>query len=313
MKDEENKQLSNDKSKIFPSSNPLVPSPYVEYVSWMNNLLHSKHCQFVVLWFPKCACSSVRQFFIDWHKIYNPNFTKSHMDVTYHNIHQRIAFQYDSSFLVEQYIMVLRHPVRRFISMFFNKHVLQKDFSYFSSSNFQRFYVWMTRKGEEYTMKSLLQFMSLWGCFDVHDAPMTSMMPSWWSTIPKSKQTVIDIDKDSLGKLLRKALFSLSMFQGKRQHYLFSKYQPLFSNFPTINTTKTTNSYRMTEDSHVTPFTPSKKSSYLDWTISDWQEWYQEHQSFPLTSVQLHREIEYSSSFQKIYGTDLKMYSILVS
>jgi len=270
-----------------------------DYVVRMPNVLHSKNCRFLFIWFPKCACSTVRQFFLEWHKTYNPQFDQSHVEVTYHNLHTRLAYREDVEKVtsVELAFLFFRHPVCRFLSNFFNKHVLQKDFNYLSHTNFRQFVLWLDIYEKPYTMKSYLEYLQQIGFMDIHDLPMMEMIPSWWTSIPQKKRIVIDIDTQPLTKMLRTHLMTLSMFQGARQRHTFSKYFPLFQKFPTLNCTK----------KEVIPSTTDFVNMWT-WSLEEWRRYYQTHDSFPSYHALWIKWIEHQSLFQDVYGKDLQFY-----
>ena len=291
------------------------------FVHPMNTVLHSKTCKFVIAWVPKCACSSLRDFFIQFHRLYNPHFDLSHVDLNYHHLHKRLAFQPDPALIiseVERVIMVIRRPLYRFLSYFFDKHVLQRDWKLMTNSTYQRFRVWMDDKNYPYTIRSLLTFMLSFGHLDIHDLPQVRFIPDWWEKVPVSKRSVIDMDTvPSLGMALRQELqCTLSVFR-KRQHP-FLKFARLFQQFPRHNTStiktpakpKAPTSLQLpaVPTPPIRPHVPSV--GWLDKTVVQWREEYRANgRSFPSYDSPQASDVERCAAFQTLYAPDIHFHA----
>jgi len=160
-------------------NNEPQETPPQGLIECMSNVLWSPRLQILLVYLPKAMCSTLRQFFIDMHRIFNPNFDNEHGNISYHKLHLKKRFQYLDPVLTPYSlaIVVLRNPKERFLSSFFDKHVLKRQWVFLTLHNYRKFRVWLDVEGLTHSMENVLRFLETHHFFDVHDCPMVHQLP----------------------------------------------------------------------------------------------------------------------------------------
>jgi hypothetical protein len=280
------------------------------YVIGMPNVLYSNGSKFAFVWVPKCACSSVRQFFMNWQTKLNPYFEKAYGTITYHDLHKRKTFQVDAEKLqqLEHTFVFFRHPVHRFVSNFYNKHVLQKDSKYFYNSNYQKFRCWMEMKNKSYTLHTLLEYIYEFGNLDIHDTPFYQgcLFPEWLNSVSINKNniTYVNVDKSSgISPQIEPGLRRLSIFYTTSRK--FHEFKPLLMEFPRLNHTSLHPSF--TQLDKDIKGTDMSYEIMLHLSIETWREWYVTHNNtFP--PYTLWSLLESHPFFLPLYRKDLSFF-----
>ena len=145
----------------------------------MSNILWSPRLEMIWVYFPKAMCSTIRQFFIEMHKVFNPNFDAEHTKITYHKLHNKKRFQYvdPKTTPVSRAILVIRDPRERFLSAFFDKHVLKRQWVFLTLHNYRKLRVWLDVHSLDHNLENVLRFVEEHHFLDVHDCPMLYQLP----------------------------------------------------------------------------------------------------------------------------------------
>ena len=103
------------------------------YTYFMRNIIVNKEKMYAILWFPKCACSSIGTMFCQANdiKIHNDNMK----NLTYY----RPKYRYNPYLQGFDFIVFGRNPYHRFVSSFIDKHVLQDDIQYLNLPGYKNF------------------------------------------------------------------------------------------------------------------------------------------------------------------------------
>lgn len=164
--------LSQPKNIIWRNGSHLLQT--------MSNTLYSGRLQTMIVWFPKCMCSTLRDFFIRLQLVLNPNIQNEFVNLNVHRIHRRQRFMYKDveTTPLRHVIMIVRDPVDRLVSTFFDKHVMRHQWHYLTLHNFRKFRIWCDVHSFQHTFLTYLCFIHEYGFIDIHDAPFVSQMPT---------------------------------------------------------------------------------------------------------------------------------------
>lgn len=148
-------------------------------IELMSNVLWSPRLKIIWVYFPKAMCSTIRNFFIEMHKVFNPNFDAEHTHISYHKLHHKKRFQYVDPKTTPAYhaVVVVRDPRERFLSAFFDKHVLKRQWVFLTLHNYRKLRVWLDVHSLEHNLENVLRFIEEHHFLDVHDCPMLYQLP----------------------------------------------------------------------------------------------------------------------------------------
>lgn len=148
----------------------------------MRNVLYSPRLQALFIWFPKCMCTTIRTLFLQMHFVLNPyllteQFGEGVQDV--HRLHRRRRFWYADPVRtpVQQIFVVVRCPMDRLFSTFFDKHILQRQWHYLNLHTYRKFRCWLDVRSLPHTLHHYIRFIHEYHFLDIHDAPIVAQMP----------------------------------------------------------------------------------------------------------------------------------------
>lgn len=148
-------------------------------MEFMQNVLYSRRLQMIIVWFPKCMCTSVRDLFLRIQMVFNPNLANETFVSDPHQVHTRKRFQYmnPEETPVRHVIMVVRNPYHRMISTFFDKHVMKRQWHYLNLHNYRKFRIWLDVHNLPHTFVQYIRFVTEHHFLDIHDLPMVYQVP----------------------------------------------------------------------------------------------------------------------------------------
>lgn len=103
------------------------------YTHYMRNIVVNKEKRYGILWFPKCACTSIGKIFCSANKI------KIHQDNQKNLTYYRPKYRYNPYLQGFDFIVFGRNPYNRFVSSFIDKHVFQEDLQYLNLPGYKNF------------------------------------------------------------------------------------------------------------------------------------------------------------------------------
>ena len=176
-------------------------------------LLVSPRFSFEMVWLPKCACSSFRQWFLDIHDDSS----------SYHDIHCNKKYRGTNGEMTNMQkggegddrrlprITCIRNPYYRVLSTFFQKHVFQKDRRYLSCFGMRLFRRWICFHNLDHCLFTYLLFIRIHNHgMDIHEEPQTSLLERY-GCIYKKKSTNKATDNDDISaKKNRDGLYSVT-------------------------------------------------------------------------------------------------------
>lgn len=153
-------------------------------MEFMPNCLYSPRLQIMWVWFPKCACSMLRTLFLEIHRILNPSFDIQYPDLDIHKLHRKRRFRYINQEItpVKHVFLLMRHPFKRLVSTFLDKHVLQRQWHYTCRHQYRRFRMYLDIHNLPHTFDTFVSFLQKYGHIDIHDCPQVYQVPSFFWT-----------------------------------------------------------------------------------------------------------------------------------
>lgn len=148
-------------------------------VEFISNVLRSPRLEMGLVWFPKGMCTTLRQLFINIQHTLNPNFYNEHTKIHIHKLHNKKRFQYrdEKTTPVKKLWIVLRDPMERFLSTYFDKHVVKRQWLFLATHNYHKFRLWLDVNNLNHTMENFVRFVETHHFLDVHDAPISYQFP----------------------------------------------------------------------------------------------------------------------------------------
>jgi len=124
-------------------------------------------------------CTTVREFFLGMQMILNPNMVLENLNIDIHHMHRRNRFFAvdPQETPIQHMVVIVRNPVDRLISTFFDKHVMKRQWRYLTLHHYRKFRVWMDTHALPHTFSTYLLFLREHHCVDIHDFPMMHQMP----------------------------------------------------------------------------------------------------------------------------------------
>lgn len=320
----QNYLFMTDKEKDRFELTPFLPVPsfhpacnrcnLCRHVLRLPNVLYSPQSKWVLVWLPKCACSTARWLFLQWQRIVNPwAFQLTHIGISLHEIHLKKSFQFGFHFpdyAIEhpestRILIITRHPLRRFLSCYVQKQIMHKDIKFLATANVYRLRMYFDAHNIRLTMRTLLGYMVEYGCLDIHDTPVTCMIPSTFlapSARPQDAHvTVLDSDDAQFTSHLEHFCQDLPWFETNPRR-TFHEFQQLFDEIPHLN---------------PSPFcanAPNQlpKQSFWDWTVEEWRSLVLGKQlpspSWFMREWAAKADPSLCHCFQQIYGADMRLF-----
>jgi len=276
----------------------------------MSNILYSPISKWILVWIPKCACSSLRQFFLKWQRQVNPwAFTLTHTELSYHHIYRKRTYQYGYHFPnyninkgeEPTLTIVIRHPFRRFMSYFIQKHVIQKDIKIFREFSMRLFRLELDSTNKKFTMRTLLRYLNQNGCIDIHDCPFVCQIPKSFIPFLINKNAhVLDSDDPIFWKSMKIQLEKLKWFQTSKRS--FREFENLFQTIPHFNSTPFSK--------NIDKKMQKKDVCFWDWPILTWRDCIQNLPSYLWFENiwKCHADDEIKTLFHSLYGQDIAFY-----
>jgi len=131
----------------------------------LKNVFVNKEKKYAVIWYPKCACTTISDIFCLVNDI---NFNKKesqHLSLSW--VYNK--YRYNAYLQNIDIISFVRNPYDRFLSTFIDKHVFKNEEIYLTFPGYQAF----TQKYEN-TLYNLYKFLSSGGYITQHCVPIST-------------------------------------------------------------------------------------------------------------------------------------------
>ena len=275
-------------------------------VEFISNVLRSPRLEMGMVWFPKGMCTTLRQLFINIQHTLNPNFYNEHTKIDVHKLHNKKRFQYREP--VKKLWIVLRDPMERFLSTYFDKHVMKRQWLFLTTHNYHKFRLWLDVNNLNHTMENFVRFVETHHFLDVHDAPMSYQFPYFLVDLSSSSETKTTFFLMNEKNLYKKMVDDLHHHLQK-EDVLPSRQQKIIEDASSLLSSHPQNSLPHASMSPKSLSQISNLSKMTSTTTSQLSGWMRKNGGFPPYTVLLSSVPKpFLLSLQRLYSKDLELF-----
>ena len=240
------------------------------YVDFADNIITHKELKYAIIWHPKCGCSTICNILkkINNIKIFDPHLISANIPkYRYNNYLQNIDI-----------ISFVRNPYMRFLSAYFDKHVLKRDIEYLERKQYIKYIDNINIDND--TLFRLTKYIIDKNIFiDNHTRPITELYYNIYIKNIFFEYTIVQIENG-----LEENLYTFLL-----------KYH--------------NNDLNNENNIHIDNMTPKDESidihmnDYKNYNVCDWKKYYVMHNVFP-NYISILVDNELKECIYKIYSND---------